>query len=364
LQTSMADYIEVISEDIDPRLIGPAAMDRLGAVARQLPPLSFAGFECRLAADDPRVDLQVNLNRVRVPFPGALLADPVWVLLDRLTGDWVDSRSDLHRHLNGIFMEFDLDEAPPVPVPSLFFALHNGCASADIVLNRLAVQIPEVLEVADALRRRMSDFPPEAALANLGVMLGRSPLVVRARMTGMRPADIADALDIQRNPALDGCRAALALAETVDGVAVLMDIVEDHAPPAGFELFLHRQHPDEERWRELLGRLVDMGACSKDKRDALLEWPGAVSMSQDRRPATIDWGDRLLAGRAVSVFWRRVNHIKVTPEPDGTVSAKAYLAFGHNWIDRRVAELDCRTTAKNRSVGSNDESAWCPGEML
>jgi hypothetical protein len=332
----MADYIEVISEDIDPSLIGPAAMDRLWAVARQLPPLSFAGFECRLAADDPRVDLQVNLNRVRVPFSEALLVDPVWVFLDRLTGDWVGPRSDLYRHLNGVFMEFDLD-GPPTPVPSLFFALRDGLASAHIVLSRLAEILPRVPDLQHALARLLSDLPPGAALANIGVMLGRTPPVCRARVTGLQIPDIEAFPDVGRDGAAGGWSTALGLAESADAAALLVDVLEDDAPRAGLELFFDRQHPSEQRWWELLDRLVDLGACSEDKRDALLEWPGAVSMSPDRWPAAISWGDRLLAGRAVSLFWRRVNHVKVTPESDGTLSAKAYLAFGHNWIDRGVA---------------------------
>ena len=341
----MADYVEVVSGDIDPSLIGSTALDRLWTVARRLPSLSFAGFECRLAADNPRVDLQVNLTRVRMGFPEDLLTDPVWAFLDRLTEAWVDPRTDLHRHLNGVFMEFDLDGPPPaVPVPSLFFALQDGLTSATIVLDRLADLLPHASDLHHALARRLSDLPPGAALANVGVMFGRTPTVCRARVTGFQPSDVGAFLDLRRHPAQEGWKTALALTDSVDAAALLVDVEEDDARRAGLELFFDRQHPYEKRWREVLGRLVDMGACSGEKRDALLRWPGAVPKPPDRSPKAIGWGDRLLRGRAVSLFWRSVNHIKVTPAPDGTVSAKAYLAFGHNWIDRRAAELECRTS--------------------
>ena len=43
-------------------------------------------------------------------------------------------------------------------------------------------------------------------------------------------------------------------------------------------------------------------------------------------------GDRLLADVALSVFYRRIYHIKIVYHPDMPLAAKAYLHFGHQWI--------------------------------
>ncbi len=351
--TSMADYVAVVSGDLDPSLVCPSALDRVRTIARSLPPMSFAGFECRLGAADPRVDLQLNLTRFRMRIPPHLLANPVWDFIDRLTAQWVEPRSDLMNHLGGVFLEFDL--VPPlntVPVPSLFFSLRQGLASAEIVLDSLKTHFWSAGEVADIrsnLETELSSLPPGSELANLGVMLGRSPAVFRARVTGLRPCDIAPHLHVDIHNTQKGWIDALALAERVDAVTVLVDVTRKGNPTTGLELFYFSQHPDEKRWRKLLERLVELGACAEDKADALLQWPGAVSLPRDRWPNAIGWGDRLLAGRAVSLFWRRVNHIKVTPESHGTVSAKAYLAFGHSWIDRRAAESIIETTVRTTS---------------
>jgi hypothetical protein len=245
-------------------------------------------------------------------------------------------------------MEFDLDEPPPpVPVPSLFFALQNGLTSADVVLKRLADVLPRASDLQRALTRRLSHMPPGVALANIGVMLGRSPPVCRARVTGLETPDIGAFLDFDRHREREGWRTAIRLAEMADAAVLLVDLSQHDGQRAGLELFFDYQHPYEQRWRELLGRLVDLDACSVEKRDGLFEWPGAVSPPHDQLPIAVTWGDRLLGGRAVSLFWRRINHIKVTPEPDGTISAKAYLAFGHAWVDRgaanRMVELPLRS---------------------
>jgi hypothetical protein len=337
----MADYVDIVAGDVSPLLVDRAAFKQVRDCALSLPPLSFAGFECRLAADQPRVDFQLNLTRTRVRFQEELLTEPVWMLLDRMVGEWVEERSDLHAHLKGIFMEFDLERPCQIPVPSLFFALQYGIESAHIVLNRVEELYPGVLDFISIAAPRLDDLPSGAVLANLGMMLGRSTHVVRARLTGLMPADVAHG---GHDFAGNGWCEASALADMVDAVAILMDIVGD-PPSAGLELFFDGQHPGEQRWCELLERLVDLGACSVKKRDALLEWPGAVTLPREQRPSAIRWGDRLLAGRTVSLFWRRVNHIKVTPEADGAVSAKAYLAFGHSWIDRRAAARMAENTS-------------------
>jgi hypothetical protein len=334
----MADYLGVVASYVDPRLVESAAFERICLLAQCLPPLSLAGLECRLAAGETRVDLLANLTRARVRFNEDLLCDPAWRFLDRLVEDWLDPRTMLQHHLKGVFMEFDLVGPSPVPAPSLFFALQEGPASADVVLAHLARQLPQVSGLGTSLDCPLFDLPAGAALANLGVMLGRSPPRARARLVGLEPAEIASVLGFRRTAASGGWQAALAVAEIADGVAVLADIVEREAPAAGLELFFDHQHPKENRWTEVLARLVDRGACDPQKMEAVLRWPGAVTLPRARSPQVVAWGDLLLSGRAASVFWRRVNHIKVTPESDGRLSAKVYLAFGHSWIDRCAAK--------------------------
>jgi hypothetical protein len=46
------------------------------------------------------------------------------------------------------------------------------------------------------------------------------------------------------------------------------------------------------------------------------------------------WSDLFLADRAQSLFVRRLNHVKLVYEAGRPVEAKAYLSFGHHWLDR------------------------------
>jgi hypothetical protein len=98
---------------------------------------------------------------------------------------------------------------------------------------------------------------------------------------------------------------------------------------------LDQQFHDEIRWRLFLDYLVEVGLCISAKRDALLVWPGLTKKSDcpELWPANLMLGDLFFGSKAYSVFWRRINHIKIAYQPDELPSAKAYLAFGHSWIN-------------------------------
>jgi hypothetical protein len=314
------------------------------AVARQLPPFSVAAFECRLSDDDPRVDLQVHMPPVRVKFPGTSGADPVWDVLKIPNVDWAERHSRLHGHVSGAFLAFDLaDRHPEMTEPSIFVALLRGTDSAAAVLDGISDLLPDSRGAADRLHRMAAELPAGAAIAGLGVMTGRQPPVVRVRLTGLQPDGLDSylrAYGLQTRAAHD---AVLGYTRSVDAVAVLAD-VDIGAPSIGFELFTDDHKPSFDRWVSLLQQLVNDGLCAPEKRDAVRRWPGAATRAPGDPPRHIELGDLLLAGRAESVFWRRVNHIKLSIAPGGEVAAKVYLAFGHRWIDRdRLREMAGRT---------------------
>jgi hypothetical protein len=52
----------------------------------------------------------------------------------------------------------------------------------------------------------------------------------------------------------------------------------------------------------------------------------------DLWPGNISFGDRFLGYRAVSLFSRWLNHIKLVYQPGIPLEAKGYLGFGHLWF--------------------------------
>jgi hypothetical protein len=126
-----------------------------------------------------------------------------------------------------------------------------------------------------------------------------------------------------------------AVADRADPIALLdLDVDTQVRPKVGVELYLRREGDNLARWQAMLEFLAERGLASRDKTEALLAWPGLTQES----PASRDWaenlapGDLLLRGLARSVFWRSLNHIKLSYQADRGAEVKMYLGFGHNWF--------------------------------
>ena len=56
--------------------------------------------------------------------PARLMTDPIWRRVADFAVRWADPSSPLYRAVDNVWLEFDVDGAPPViPIPSVFFGL-------------------------------------------------------------------------------------------------------------------------------------------------------------------------------------------------------------------------------------------------
>jgi ubiquinone/menaquinone biosynthesis C-methylase UbiE len=80
---------------------------------------------------------------------------------------------------------------------------------------------------------------------------------------------------------------------------------------------------------------VERSLCTPAKRNSLLAWPGFSQKADNPElwPKNLSGGDLFLGAKAISVFWRTINLIKIVYQPENPLEAKAYLAFGHRWFD-------------------------------
>jgi hypothetical protein len=84
----------------------------------------------------------------------------------------------------------------------------------------------------------------------------------------------------------------------------------------------------------MLPYLVERGLCEREKREALLNWPGQTHPMNS--PAV--WPRNLIAASLLqqrgkfTVFDRRLSHIKISWRSPGSLEAKAYLWFEHQWL--------------------------------
>lgn len=341
MNSSMADYLKVVTPHLHHELVSPLALSSIQALAQLLPPFSVAGFECRLGAEQSRVDFQVNLPHPKTNLPENLLSSPVWQFFQDFCWEWAEPTSFLHKSVDNLWLEFDLEEKPSqIPIPCIFLALNQQKVSETQGIMSTALRLlndstSSVLE--SNLRLCINSLPSGANITHLGAMLSRTTKTVRVNVKGIPPEQLLDYLteigwtDTQNtfSPVVSN------LTKLVDEIVLTFDVGETIHPRIGLECFLEKQPINEPRWQLFLGYLVDQGLCSPTKKNAFLAWHGFSQKSDQPElwPKNLDWGNRFLGSKALSLFWRAISLIKIVYQPGSPLEAKGYLAFGHRWFD-------------------------------
>jgi ubiquinone/menaquinone biosynthesis C-methylase UbiE len=338
---SMADYLRVVTPYIRAELVSPPALLTIQTLAQLLPSFSLAGFECRLDAELSRVDFQVNLPHPKLNFPDSLSTHPVWVFFHSFCQEWAEPTSFLYQGVAQIHLEFDMDElSSQVPIPCIFLELNQETVQEAQGLIELARRLLNGLTSSrlESNLRLCADLLPDGAqITHLGAMLSRSSQGVRLNVKGVSPSHLWDYLvkigwtdTTNTFPTL-----VSSLCKFVDEIVLTFDVGETIHPRVGLECFWEKQPRHEPRWQLFLDYLVERGLCSPAKRNGLLAWPGFSQKTDNPElwPKSLNWGDRFLGSRTLSVFWRTISLIKIVYQPDRPLEAKGYLAFGHRWFN-------------------------------
>lgn len=360
---TLADSIAVLAPHLPAELFPAGNLDRMRRATALLPGAlaRVIGFECRLDGDVSPADLLFvadvesggrDVLAGRHPsaaLPEELLASPAWRAVAGFAAAWADPASPLHRGIDDVWFELDLDGSVPAEqagaMPSLFFGpkvAHLEGPSLDdperraqrgsvrILRGALALLRGEPLDEAwwELLARCAEALPPSARIFQAGLMLSRPRQPVRLCITNLAPAAIAPYLE---RAGWDGPLdelAALAgdLAPLVGSIKLTIDVAARLGSRIGLEAYPGMDHAWQPgpRWEAFLDHLVRQGLCTAGKRYALLAFPGLASENDDL--------SALLEGRARRVLVRWLHHVKVTYEPGRPPGAKAYLAVRGDWL--------------------------------
>jgi hypothetical protein len=350
MDSSMADYLKVVTPYLHSELISPSSSFHLQALARVLPPFSSAMLEFRLGTGESQTDLSVFFSRRTLNLPETLLNHPVWQGLHNFSQEYVNPESWLHHCLRSIALEFDLDGHPSeIPIPCIFLAWNQGAVDDAQALIRMALALPNYpisSRLQSNLRLCVDSLPHGAKVEHIGAMLSRPGKVLRVIVGGIPPQQFSDYLmQIGWRESTETISTLVSnLYGLVDKIYVLsFDIGDVIYPRVGLEFFLKKQPEHEPRWELFLDRLIEMGLCTPAKKNALLAWPG-ISQKADNPelwPQNLSRADRLLSFRASSVFWRTISHVKIVYQPDSPLEAKGYITFGHQWIDASTVTTSC-----------------------
>lgn len=338
----LEDYLKVIAPHLHSELVTPQALAQIQFLTQHLP-ISNAGLECRLNDIEPDVDFHVSFTHL--PPELCFLPNPVWQACQTFSQQWINSTSAVHQSINNLILEFDL---PAQPIseqitegfnPSFFFILKSEIMVEvqeliESVLNLL--EYPLNSNLTAKLKHCLRSLPEGATLANFGVMLSRPTQALRLTLKEISFQELPTYLEQIGwvDPTNTFMSYASTLSPFVDTLALAFDLEDTVHPRIGLECFVTKQFHDQSRWQQFIDHLVETGLCSQAKRNALLAWTGFSQKSDcsELWPANLTYGDLLMGADAVSLFWRRINHIKIAYQPGQPQLAKAYLAFGHSWI--------------------------------
>ena len=343
MNCSMQDYLEIVTPHLHSDLVSPEALSHIGPLAQILPSLSVALFECRLGANQSRVDFQVSLPCLTLNLPKQFLTHPVWQFFQNFCQEWTEPTSFLYQGVKRIWMEFDLDgEQLQVPLPCIFLQFNRKSVTDAEGLSQMAQRLlHRVSPLFESNLRRCADsLPAEATISHLGAMLSRGANAIRVNVEGISPLQLSDYL-MQigwSDPTNTFSTLTSPLSEYVDSILLSFDVGDTVLPRIGLECFLNNPPYKEPRWQLFLDYLVEAGLCTPAKKNAFLAWPGFSQKSSvpDLWPSNISCGDRFLGSRAFSIFRRIISHIKLVYQPGVPLEAKGYLEFGHNWVASNV----------------------------
>jgi hypothetical protein len=317
---TLARRLTVVNPLLGAALFDESARQRLAGAIRHLPADGLTILELRLTPDQPQVDLSIRLNQ---PDQARQLAQHLPHPQDFLSR-WSESEQ-VREQLPALWLEFDLDQdridLPPPLLCAQLAPEADPLWLADSLLPALhgrplgTAQRELVLSCARAI-------PPFARLLYVFSLLSRPGGAIRLEILGLGPTETRDYLARLAPhvlPTADEISPLLATAENPH-LSFDIDATGEVLPRIGLEGAFPRQPSREPRWAELLGRWVEQGLCSPEKRDAVLAWPGQDSFwtAPDRWPVEAGVGGLLV---------RFLSHLKVVGEVGRPPQAKSYLGL-------------------------------------
>ena len=344
MNVSMRDYLKAIAPDLPTELVSAETFFEIETLAQMFPPCYLVAFECRLGADESRVDFQVQLPSHLLNLPESLLQSAIWQKLQGFYREWAEPTDSffIHHTVTALSLEFDLVGQPLLElVPCILLTLNRETVTdaqtlIDIILKLRNFPVSSKLESNVGLC--YDSLPPEGRIASVGAMLSRENQALKLGLKGISTQQLLDYLAQigWQDPTNQLPPLLLKLSEFVDEIGLDVEIGDTVYPRIGLECYFEKQPFSEpQRWEVFLDRLVTRGLCTVAKKDGLLAWPG-FTQKADRMelwPSNLIWGDIFMGSKGFSIFSRTIYEIKIVYHPGEPLSAKAYLVFGHDWLD-------------------------------
>lgn len=350
---NLSETFDIIRPAFSEALLSGEIELRLRALAARLRLTTAVGFECRLAADSPQVDLQQGIpvsggpaelkaicESMLASMPVNSHASAIWQRIHDFSLQWGNPQSGFHQRILHIWLEFDLPEAPEAElIPSVFASL---APSPEVTQSTVLEEFVEFLSQAElnpalkaTIARCRAACPTGAHISHVGLMLGRPVRGCRIDIGNLALDAFEPYLEQIHWP---GDRAAAQaqveeLLQFVDTVVLCVMVADQVHPQLGLEAYFNNPDDPNLPWEPLLNYLVEKDLCTPSKRDGLFEWAGMTTPQNAPAP----WPESLIVEGLLKpvdtfgVFRRRLNHIKLSLAAHHAPQAKAYFGYAHEW---------------------------------
>jgi hypothetical protein len=339
---TMKDHLKIITPHLNSELVSPQALSNIHKLADVLPPFSFGVFESRLGSAQSRVDFSIRCFKRSIP--DSLQGHPLWQPLENFYREWANPTSFIHKGITDIWLEFDLDkQSSQLSMPGIFLTLNQEIVSDAISLLKTVLQLlnyPLAPKLETNLQCCISSLPKSATCIHFGMMLSRGTKAIRVDVSGISPQQLLEYLvQIGWTHNLNTLKSLVSIVSGLtDCIILSFDIDDTLQPRIGLECFLHKNPKDEPRWQLFSNYLVEAGLCTPAKQTALLDWPGLFQdffqpgLSSDN----LNGNSYSLDPKVVSIFGKKISHVKIVYHPDTHLQAKAYLSFAHDYFDNSL----------------------------
>ena len=360
---SLTDTLDVLRPLLPPPLVSADAFARARAAVEHLRPEITDGihFECRLHGRSARVDLILIVR----PEDGALLAGPAartppgvppgdrgWRRLAAFCRRWTASGSPLRELIDHVWLEYDVAAGGETgrPAPGVFCLLRRPRRAADPAreLRRRTLTLVEALTgrpasrvVRECLSAGLGRLPADASVPYVGFMIGRRSPTIRlciAKLPLAEAETYCAATAAVGGPEVARIASRAALPDGAGGRWYVPMLHLDVDERRGFLRRIGMERSFRQPCqlagemgaaeRRLLDTLTAQDLCTREKRDALLTWPGcSVAMLGHE----LGW----------STFERRINHLKFVHEPGVGTETKGYLFARYRRRNRGPEQPTC-----------------------
>lgn len=341
---TLTTYLDLLRPWLAPELVPEPQWQRIRAIGRDLPVLSFGCFECWLAPESSRVDFNISatskLNELTAlrdwPLPehGHRARAHIRDICNR----WSAPGFPLRPLLDELWVVYDLPETTgPEPDPWVYISyrqtpLHKDPElRAEIAGQTLALMqggySPTLLE---GFHRFFAATDPDAQLCAIGTQTSREHNFLRAyfalndwetvRTFLAKHGWPGDPLELQEQlgPLTGYC----------SFFGLTLDLGPELQPKIGIECWF-AEAQNQDHLDQFTRYLCEQGWCTPAKRDALLAWNGRFEV--ETQPDFWSWPEHLQAGlgdtpQSASIR-RMARYIKMVYEPGKAPVAKGYLYF-------------------------------------